>query len=82
MLKKPKHNETLFGNDRYRGYCIDLLEKISKMCNFSYVIKLVDDGKHGALVGGKWNGMVGELIDKVIFFINLRLETFKNTFKI
>ena len=36
------------------------------MCEFNYTIKLVDDGFHGSLVDGKWNGLVSELIDKVI----------------
>jgi hypothetical protein len=76
MLKNTKHNETLVGNDRYRGYCIDLLDKIAKMCNFSYIIKEVDDEKHGAYVGGKWNGMVGELIDKVYLFNYIELYKF------
>jgi hypothetical protein len=48
----------------YKGFCIDLLEKISKICQFNYTIKLVDDGFHGSLVNGKWNGLVSELIDK------------------
>jgi hypothetical protein len=53
------------GNDQYIGYCVDLLKKISKMVGFNYSIKIVDDGFHGALVDGKWNGIVSELIDKV-----------------
>ena len=66
MLKALDNNETLVGNNQYKGFCIDLLEKISKMCEFNYTIKLVDDGFHGSLVDGKWNGLVSELIDKVI----------------
>ena len=38
------------GNDQYIGYCVDLLEKISKLVGFNYSIKIVDDGFHGALV--------------------------------
>ena len=49
---------------KYKGFCIDLLEKISKICEFNYTIKLVDDGLHGSFVDGKWNGLVSELIDK------------------
>ena len=49
----------------YEGYCIDLLEKIASICNFTYKIKLVDDGFHGSFINGKWNGMIGELIDQV-----------------
>jgi len=37
MLKK-ENVENLVGNQRYEGYCIDLLEKISKMANFTYGI--------------------------------------------
>jgi hypothetical protein len=35
MLKK-ENAQNLVGNDRYEGYCIDLLEKISKLANFTY----------------------------------------------
>jgi hypothetical protein len=45
MKRIPVNNETLTGNDQYRGFCVDMLKKISKLCNFTYVIKLVDDGK-------------------------------------
>ena len=65
MLREPVNNETLLGNDRFKGYCVDLLEKISKICGFNYTIKPVEDGLYGALVDGKWNGLVSELIDKV-----------------
>ena len=65
MRKEGWNNETLSGNDQYKGFCVDLLDRISKLCNFNYTIKLVDDGLHGALVNGKWNGIVSELIDKV-----------------
>jgi hypothetical protein len=64
MLKPNLNNKNLTDKEKYEGYCIDLLEKISSICNFTYRIKLVDDGFHGSLVNGKWNGIVGELIDK------------------
>ena len=56
------------GNNQFEGFCIDLLERIAAICNFTYRIKLVDDGYHGSLMeNGKWSGIVGELIDKVSF---------------
>ena len=64
MLKEPQGNESLSGNSQYTGFCVDLLEKISRMCNFNYTIKLVEDGLHGTQINGKWNGIVRELIDK------------------
>ena len=59
-------------NAHFKGFCIDLLKEIVKVLKFDYTIKLVDDGKYGAPVGpnGEWNGMVGELIDKVLVFSN------------
>jgi hypothetical protein len=70
MENIPLNNQILVGNEKYRGYCVDLLDKISKLCNFTYTIKLVEDGFHGALIktdsGMKWNGIISELIDKVI----------------
>ncbi len=66
MLRAKPQNVTLLGNSQFRGYCVDLMDKIATLCNFTYKLKLVEDGFHGAYVNGKWNGMVGELIDKVI----------------
>jgi hypothetical protein len=51
-MKRESHgNVTYTGNAQFRGYCVDLLEKISKMVGFNYTIKVVEDGFHGALVG-------------------------------
>ncbi|KAG8506894.1 Glutamate receptor ionotropic, kainate 3 [Galemys pyrenaicus] len=59
-----KSDRTLFGNDRFEGYCIDLLKELSHILGFSYEIRLVEDGKYGAQDDkGQWNGMIKELID-------------------
>ena len=60
-------NLTLTGNDRYEGFVFDIIHEISEMYNFTYIFKLVDDGKYGALnkVTGEWNGMIRELLDGV-----------------
>ncbi|XP_013416771.1 glutamate receptor ionotropic, kainate 2 isoform X2 [Lingula anatina] len=65
MLRKAQPGVELKGNARFYGYCVDLLAEISKLLNFNFTIKLVDDGNYGAPVGpnGEWNGMVRELID-------------------
>ena len=57
----------LRGNDRFEGYCVDLLAEIARLLHFNYTIKLVDDGQYGAPEGttGEWTGMVRELMDKV-----------------
>uniref|UniRef100_A0A8C6N163 Glutamate receptor n=1 Tax=Mus spicilegus TaxID=10103 RepID=A0A8C6N163_MUSSI len=60
-----KSDKPLYGNDRFEGYCIDLLRELSTILGFTYEIRLVEDGKYGAQddVNGQWNGMVRELID-------------------
>lgn len=61
-----KSDRTLYGNDRFEGYCVDLLKELSHILGFSYEIRLVEDGKYGAQDDkGQWNGMVKELIDHV-----------------
>ncbi|XP_061457192.1 probable glutamate receptor isoform X2 [Rhineura floridana] len=47
------------------GYCIDLLEKLSRMVHFKYKVGVVKDGKYGALSpNGNWSGMIGEVVGK------------------
>ena len=62
---KPEANLT--GNDRYEGFCIDLLKAIAGMVGFNYVIELSPDKKYGILDPdtGEWNGIVRQIMDKV-----------------
>ncbi|KAM6984575.1 glutamate receptor ionotropic, kainate 1 isoform 2-T3 [Tautogolabrus adspersus] len=61
-----KSDKELSGNDRFEGYCLDLLKELSNILGFTYEVKLVGDGKYGAQNDkGEWNGMVRELIDHV-----------------
>uniref|UniRef100_A0A4W4FLL3 Glutamate receptor n=1 Tax=Electrophorus electricus TaxID=8005 RepID=A0A4W4FLL3_ELEEL len=61
-----KSDKVLYGNDRFEGYCLDLLKELSNILGFSYEVKLVSDGKYGAQNDkGEWNGMVRELIDHI-----------------
>ncbi|KAI5739282.1 hypothetical protein M8J77_017278 [Diaphorina citri] len=52
------------GNGRFSGFCVDLLESISRIVGFDYIIELVPDNKYGALdpATGEWNGIVAQLI--------------------
>uniref|UniRef100_A0AAQ5ZZA1 Glutamate receptor n=1 Tax=Amphiprion ocellaris TaxID=80972 RepID=A0AAQ5ZZA1_AMPOC len=63
MFKKS--DKPLYGNDRFEGYCIDLLRELSGILGFRYEVRLVEDGRYGALDDstGQWNGMVRELMD-------------------
>ncbi|XP_073444089.1 glutamate receptor ionotropic, NMDA 2C [Dendrobates tinctorius] len=44
-----------------KGFCIDILKKLARTVKFSYDLYLVTNGKHGKLVRGIWNGMIGEV---------------------
>uniref|UniRef100_A0A8D0F6M4 Glutamate receptor n=1 Tax=Strix occidentalis caurina TaxID=311401 RepID=A0A8D0F6M4_STROC len=47
-----------------KGFCIDILKKLAKVVKFSYDLYLVTNGKHGKIVRGVWNGMIGEVYYK------------------
>lgn len=63
VTKTPINEE----NEKFEGFCIDLLQQISKIVGFEYTIELVPDGKYGVydLETGEWNGIVRQLMDKV-----------------
>ncbi|XP_072103515.1 glutamate receptor ionotropic, kainate 3 isoform X2 [Mobula birostris] len=69
ILEEPyvmfkKSDKPLSGNDRFEGYCIDLLKELSNILGFVYDIQLTQDGKYGTPdEKGQWNGMVKDLID-------------------
>ena len=64
MLSEPQHEKK--GNKRYEGYCVDLIDEISKLLEFNYTIKIVEDLKYGTKnERGEWNGLIRELIDGV-----------------
>uniref|UniRef100_A0A672MP29 Glutamate receptor n=1 Tax=Sinocyclocheilus grahami TaxID=75366 RepID=A0A672MP29_SINGR len=44
------------------GYCIDLLEKLGEDMHFQFDLYIVGDGKYGAWKGGRWTGLVGDLL--------------------
>uniref|UniRef100_A0A8C9STP2 Glutamate receptor n=1 Tax=Scleropages formosus TaxID=113540 RepID=A0A8C9STP2_SCLFO len=60
-----KSDKPLYGNDRFEGYCIDLLRELANILGFRYNVQLVKDGKYGAQeeTTGQWNGLVRELMD-------------------
>ncbi len=60
-----KNFKYFMGNDRFEGFCADLLKQLAKDLDFTYTITLVKDGEYGALVDGSWTGMIGELLRNV-----------------
>ncbi|XP_078692483.1 glutamate receptor ionotropic, NMDA 2B-like isoform X2 [Branchiostoma floridae x Branchiostoma belcheri] len=58
--------EKKVGNDTVikccAGFCVDLLERLSRDVWFEYTLYLVEDNNFGAYQRGRWNGMVQDLI--------------------
>ncbi|XP_032364718.1 glutamate receptor ionotropic, kainate 4 [Etheostoma spectabile] len=63
MLRQ--NHQQLEGNDRYEGFCVDMLKELADILKFKYRIRLVGDGLYGVPgANGTWTGMVGELISR------------------
>ncbi|XP_031439702.1 glutamate receptor ionotropic, kainate 4 [Clupea harengus] len=64
VMLRPNHHE-LEGNDRYEGFCVDMLRELAEILKFKYRIRLVGDGVYGVSgANGTWTGMVGELMTR------------------
>ncbi|XP_069951037.1 glutamate receptor ionotropic, kainate 2 isoform X4 [Cherax quadricarinatus] len=63
MLKES--SEHLKGNDRYEGFCFDLIHEIALIRGFNYTFREVADGNYGSKDRntGEWDGIVRELLD-------------------
>ncbi|GIY82175.1 glutamate receptor ionotropic, kainate 1 [Caerostris darwini] len=61
-----KSDGNLTGNERFEGFCIDLLRTIAELLGFNYDLYLVPDNKFGAenTTSGEWSGLVKEIIEK------------------
>ncbi|XP_047233919.1 glutamate receptor ionotropic, NMDA 2C-like isoform X2 [Girardinichthys multiradiatus] len=64
--RQSNHSDSTVHSESYtklccKGFCIDILKKLSKTIKFSFDLYLVTNGKHGKLVHGIWNGMIGEV---------------------
>ncbi|XP_014664582.1 PREDICTED: glutamate receptor 4-like [Priapulus caudatus] len=54
---------TASGNERYTGFCMDLVKRVASKINFKFKVEVVKDGTYGKASGdGTWSGMIGELI--------------------
>ncbi|XP_059930867.1 glutamate receptor ionotropic, kainate 4 [Gadus macrocephalus] len=64
VMLRPNH-QALEGNERYQGFCVDMLKELGDILKFKYLIRLVGDGHYGVPgANGTWTGMVGELISR------------------
>lgn len=62
MLKDT--TSSLTGNDRFEGFCVDLIQELSKMLGFNYTFTVQKDGNNGNFDRRTqtWDGMIGEVM--------------------
>ena len=55
------------------GFCVEMLDLISKRLNFSFIIKSPVDNKYGAFnqETQEWDGMMRIMLDGVILILTL-----------
>lgn len=69
MYKDDAENRT--GNDRFRGFLVDLMDKIAGKAGFNYTFVPRDDNQYGVPKDGSdpqhpdWHGLVGDVLQKV-----------------
>ena len=68
-------NKNLTGNDRFEGFCIELIREIAGIVGFHYTIRLTPEAKYGIFNPdtGEWNGIVRELMDRVLYHCTIQL---------
>ncbi|XP_032790934.2 glutamate receptor ionotropic, kainate 2 [Daphnia magna] len=64
MLKESA--DMLTGNDRFEGFVVDVIDEVSKLLGFKYVLRMAADSNYGTLdpVTGEWNGIILELLEE------------------
>lgn len=70
------YGKNLTGNERFFGFCVDILARVANEVGFEYILDLVPDKKYGARdpVTGEWNGMVSQLMQHVSRWAGVILE--------
>lgn len=71
IKKTDAYGKPLITPDAWQGYCIDLLDEISKKVGFNYTVHLTPDGNYGSstiLPNGTeiYDGIMGELIRREV----------------
>ena len=67
MMYRPTPKGVTFkGNERFEGFTIDLLQRVSKDLQFKYHIIVSPGNLYGQQdKNGEWNGMVGSIMARV-----------------
>ena len=65
-IQSKSSKKHLRGNDRYEGFCIDLIDSVASALGMKYHLYEAPGGVFGEeRSNGAWSGAIGQLIDGV-----------------
>ncbi|XP_038214236.1 glutamate receptor ionotropic, kainate 2-like [Zerene cesonia] len=70
-VMRQQSTDRLAGNERYEGFCIELIDRLARQLHFNYTFVEQPDGRYGSYnkTTGQWDGMMKRLMeDKDIDF--------------
>ena len=60
------NGKPLVGNERFEGYCIDMIVAVAHRINFTFEIRELQSKAYGSLLdNGSWTGMIGQILNGV-----------------
>ena len=60
-------NESNPSQEDFKGFSVDIVRELAKKMDFEYKFVVLEKGGSGSKKDGKWNGLVGALINKVSY---------------
>merc|ERR1719412_2287737 len=57
----PEALQRMSFEEKYEGFCVDLVKELSKEVKFKYEFYLVEGGGYGSFKNGRWTGMIADL---------------------
>lgn len=69
MVKESPDAQDRTGNDRYDGYCKDLIDALARELDIKYELRAAEEtvyGRRDHKVRGGWTGLIGEVLRKEV----------------
>jgi len=60
-MPSPEALQRMSFEEKYEGFCIELIKELAKEVKFKYKFYLVEGGGYGSFKNGRWTGMIADL---------------------
>jgi len=57
----PEALQRMSFEEKYEGFCVDLIKELAKEVKFKYKFYMVEGGGYGSFKNGRWTGMIADL---------------------